>query len=529
MRRKNEPDEPEKSAVKKGVNAEAQRAKTRGPRSSILGLQRKVGNRVFGEMLNRRGSGEERSVPRIVDEVLTAPGQPLDRKTREAMERGFVRDFSKVRVHTNSEAADTANALDAQAYTVGDRIVFASGRYAPDSPAGRKLLAHELAHVSQQEGASQAGEREVGAPADKAAKTVSEGGRASTQTGGQPPSIQRAPKSSLGSGATDKATLSRKEAEELLLSFLERARAAQSKKNISIPLRTRNKIARLFMGSVAPPFVDDLTQGRVPRADPNFVATTLANLLPDQIPAADLDFLKEEIVPEESSKVARISDMAGKTKPGESYTPLPPSGHGLDLPRAIRMTEGAAAILSPSAHPRPLECPVPREIEGELDWVDFDEDLQLLPPAEKLRLYQATSDYETSPLREGNKADTKIKKQKEAAKTKVEEHVAQLYDNAGETAYRLAGLVDCAHQKRETSVDLVLKTSYNSIRPEDRQGIYKALAAIAGHVKRLLPEAAATVEDIRVFFGTNPVWVIKLGAVPAGSPRPVEPAQQEKY
>jgi Domain of unknown function (DUF4157) len=544
MRQKNERDEPERDAVKKAASAEASGTKLRRPRSSMLGLQRKVGNRAYGEILHGRGFGEKRNVPQIVDEVLDTPGQPLDRKTREAMERGFVRDFSKVRVQANSEAADAANALDAQAFTVGDRIVFASGRYAPDSPAGKKLLAHELAHVSQQESSSQAGDRAVSAPgdefetaADSAAKTVTAGGRASTKTGGRPPLIQRAPNTPPGSGAKDAPMLTRKEAEELLLSFLERARAAQSKKNVSIPLRTRNKIARLFIDSVAPPFVNDLTQGRVPSADSTFVAKTLANLLPEQITAAELDFLKDEIVPEESSKVGQISDLAGKTKPGESDTPLPESRqqgseqttgqkgpYGFDLQRAIRMAQGAAAILSPSAHARPLECPVPREIQGELDWVDFDEDLQLLPPAEKLRLYQAASAYETSPLREGNKADAKMKKQKEAERTKAEEHAAQLYDNSGETAYRLAGLFDCAHQKKATSVDLVLKASYNRLRPEDRPDIFKALAAIVGHVKRLLPDAAATVEDVRVFFGTNLVWVIKLATVPAGPPRPVEPA-----
>ena len=66
------------------------------------------------------------------------------------MEISFGQDFSGVRVHTSRQAAESARALGARAYTVGSDIVFASGQYAPGIPAGDRLLAHELAHVLQQ-------------------------------------------------------------------------------------------------------------------------------------------------------------------------------------------------------------------------------------------------------------------------------------------------------------------------------------------------------------------------------------------
>jgi len=66
------------------------------------------------------------------------------------METHFAHDFSNVRVHTDDKAAQSADAVNASAYTVGRHIVFASGAYAPDSSAGKQLLAHELAHVVQQ-------------------------------------------------------------------------------------------------------------------------------------------------------------------------------------------------------------------------------------------------------------------------------------------------------------------------------------------------------------------------------------------
>jgi hypothetical protein len=60
-------------------------------------------------------------------------------------------DFSRIRVHTDDQAAESARSLNAQAYTVGRDIVFAEGQYAPHTTAGQRLLAHELTHVVQQQ------------------------------------------------------------------------------------------------------------------------------------------------------------------------------------------------------------------------------------------------------------------------------------------------------------------------------------------------------------------------------------------
>jgi hypothetical protein len=96
------------------------------------------------------GARAASGVPPIVHDVLRTPGQPLDREARAFFEPRFGHDFSKVRVHTDARAADSAEAVDALAYTVGTQIVFGSGRFRPDAPGGRQLLAHELTHVTQQ-------------------------------------------------------------------------------------------------------------------------------------------------------------------------------------------------------------------------------------------------------------------------------------------------------------------------------------------------------------------------------------------
>lgn len=77
-------------------------------------------------------------------------GQPLENNTRQFMESAFDQDFSDVRIHTNSKAAESAKALGAEAYTMGKDISFGVNRYQPDSKEGTKLIAHELTHVVQQ-------------------------------------------------------------------------------------------------------------------------------------------------------------------------------------------------------------------------------------------------------------------------------------------------------------------------------------------------------------------------------------------
>ncbi|HEV2415948.1 MAG TPA: DUF4157 domain-containing protein [Candidatus Dormibacteraeota bacterium] len=92
--------------------------------------------------------------PPIVNDVLRSPGTPLDAVTGRRLEQRFGHDFSRVRIHADDAAGESARAVGALAYTVGRHVVFAPGRYAPDSEQGRVLLGHELGHVMQQRSAS---------------------------------------------------------------------------------------------------------------------------------------------------------------------------------------------------------------------------------------------------------------------------------------------------------------------------------------------------------------------------------------
>jgi Domain of unknown function (DUF4157)/Heterokaryon incompatibility protein Het-C len=97
-------------------------------------------------------AGETAPGPASVDKVLADSGRPLEPALRQDMERRFGHDFALVRVHTGARAEQSAREINAHAYTVGQRIVFGDGKFAPASHAGRRLIAHELTHVVQQSG-----------------------------------------------------------------------------------------------------------------------------------------------------------------------------------------------------------------------------------------------------------------------------------------------------------------------------------------------------------------------------------------
>jgi|APLak6261663543_1056040.scaffolds.fasta_scaffold00138_4 hypothetical protein len=92
------------------------------------------------------------SAPASVTDGLNSSAQSLDLESLAFFETRFGRDFGNVRVHTDGKAAESAKAIQARAYTVGQDVVFAAAQYAPQSEEGRRLLAHELTHVAQQNG-----------------------------------------------------------------------------------------------------------------------------------------------------------------------------------------------------------------------------------------------------------------------------------------------------------------------------------------------------------------------------------------
>lgn len=126
-------------------------------RTPILTPQRQMEAKENDDTLQRSPSpapepgSDSSKVPPLVEDVLRSPGQPLDVGTRTFMELRFGCDFGRVRVHADDRAADSAQSVAARAFTVGNNVVFGTAQHAPTTPEGRRLLAHELTHVVQQD------------------------------------------------------------------------------------------------------------------------------------------------------------------------------------------------------------------------------------------------------------------------------------------------------------------------------------------------------------------------------------------
>jgi hypothetical protein len=113
-------------------------------------------------VVTQRKTKEHAAVTAVRSDFLNTlgAGRSLEQNTRSFFEKRFGHDFKEVRVHTDSAAANSARAINARAYTAGTDLVFGAGEYAPETAAGRKLIAHELTHVLQQRGAGKSIQRE---------------------------------------------------------------------------------------------------------------------------------------------------------------------------------------------------------------------------------------------------------------------------------------------------------------------------------------------------------------------------------
>ncbi|MFN8451264.1 MAG: DUF4157 domain-containing protein, partial [Anaerolineae bacterium] len=117
-------------------------------------IRRAMGDKPDNQAVQRDSRGEP-GAPQVGNETRAAlsqagGGQPLPEVTRAQMENSFGSDMSAVRVHTSPQADRANRELNANAFTSGQDVYFAQGRYQPDTSEGKHLIAHELAHTVQQ-------------------------------------------------------------------------------------------------------------------------------------------------------------------------------------------------------------------------------------------------------------------------------------------------------------------------------------------------------------------------------------------
>jgi Domain of unknown function (DUF4157) len=143
-------------------------------------------------------SGQGNEVPESVNRILASSGSPLEPHLRQDMEGRFGYDFSQVRVHIGAEAEQSAQDVNANAYTVGQHIIFSAEQFAPGTTAGRLLIAHELTHTLQQCGASPQTSVNLASAASEADRVVEQvdkpfGASSSSQFGNHAVRLYRQP------------------------------------------------------------------------------------------------------------------------------------------------------------------------------------------------------------------------------------------------------------------------------------------------------------------------------------------------
>jgi hypothetical protein len=173
--------------------------------SGVHSLQRLAGNAGVTAALQRdddEGGGSARSP--VLDVVGKGGGASLDRGTKSFFESSYGHDFSDVRVHSDGPAQQSAAAVQAHAYTVGNEIVLGNG-VDPGSDTGKRTLAHELTHVIQQregpvDGTSNGEGVQVSDPSDRFEQAAES--NADAVMSGQAPAVARADGGGSGGGAT---------------------------------------------------------------------------------------------------------------------------------------------------------------------------------------------------------------------------------------------------------------------------------------------------------------------------------------
>jgi len=181
--------------------------------ASVMHLQKTAGNASVSAAL------EEQEPSLVKDVEGSGGGAPLDRDTRGFMESRLGADFGDVRIHSDARATESARSVQAHAYTVGNDVVFQSGKYAPETDGGKRTLAHELTHVVQQrsgpvDGSEAPGGIKISHPSDRFEQAAERSADQVMSAGPGPSPI---------AGAAGAVQREAEEEEELQGSFLQRA------------------------------------------------------------------------------------------------------------------------------------------------------------------------------------------------------------------------------------------------------------------------------------------------------------------
>jgi len=420
------------------------------------------------EMVHRE-SGAQTATPKVTNSVaanihaMNGGGSPLPATTRAFFEPRFGADFSHVRVHTDSRAATTANSIQAKAFTVGPNIAFGTGRYAPHSPEGRQLLAHELTHVVQQT-AGGTTQRKLAEPAV----------------------VQRDSSVKITKKLSD--NMSRAEVQQVLQEFFEKTMKAQGGKSVSMTEDVKNTLRRILLNDMPGLMKLDSYLGRsIFPGSPAELAKEVAKYLPDPLEASRLAHLGASSGPDPST-MKRVGDLVKKTEPYESPDTLENKWKFEREATELRKGEGAIGPFG----------------------VDLNRILNIgkgLPGAVKSPPSQKAVEARSYP--QVNDAIAKISKTALIPAEAKGTPNADNFADAQLVAQDLARLLDIAYQQKNDNVTVRLTPNYNDVK--DRVEMIREFIKIVQLIRDALPHQASGVSAVDLYFGDRLMQRIPLG------------------
>lgn len=153
----------DEAGVRSGPGAEPETA-------SVERLAATIGNQAFG-VLARDGAGimpDGTAHPDVTAAIARRRGygDPIEEGLRTELEEKTGHPLHNARFHTDPEAAELARAVSSNAFTVGEDVYFAEGKFNPETQEGKELIRHEVEHVKQQAGAPTSGTLRVSMPGE---------------------------------------------------------------------------------------------------------------------------------------------------------------------------------------------------------------------------------------------------------------------------------------------------------------------------------------------------------------------------
>jgi Domain of unknown function (DUF4157) len=254
---------------------------------------------------------------------------------RARMERSFGVDARGIRIDDSSAAREESDSLNAEAFAQHGQIRWSSSAPPLDSPQAESLLAHEIAHVMQQQhsGADddrvsspqEVAERSADAAAGQASAGNNAAGQTATASGAAPAGVARQPRP--GAAPAPSASNSTASATHTVAAFLQKVARTAPPQNIKKARVVRDALRKLAWsaGSSARLLdVDMFAQAETTSNDPNVMAEQFVARVPRINPAALRELDNQPFIDQQSGLVGRISDLLDKSAPGGGEIPSSP-------------------------------------------------------------------------------------------------------------------------------------------------------------------------------------------------------------